>query len=199
MIYYSIFTYSLMCAAVTLGILSFMRILFGTYLQPITRGLISIFVFGLSLIPVHNTNIAMILYSIFDIPSFLLFFICLFSILRNFINQIGFIISYRGFLFLAILWLLFVCNVFGIFDFEYGALSYRILLIVCFISIAYCIDRVCGMFMLISFSLWLLFANTIDIYNAMFDGVVALFGWLMQSIPFYHNNFHVALLKPKFK
>ena len=199
MLYYSIITYAIMCAALTLGILSFVRIFFGTFLQPITRGIFSAFAFGLSLMPIQHTSLAMILYSVFDMPSFLLFFICLFSILRNFINQIGFIIGYRGFLFLAILWLLFICNAFGIFEWAYGALGYRILLITCLISIAYCIDRVCGMFMLMAFTLWLPFANIIDIYDAMLDGIVALFGWIMQSMPLYRNNFHVALLKPKFK
>lgn len=199
MLYYSIITYALMCAALTLGILSFARILFGAFLQPITRGIIGILAFVLSLMPVHHTNFAMLLYSAFDIPSFLLFFICLFSILRTFINQIGFIIGYRGFLFMAILWILFMSNVFGIFDWIYGALGYKILLVSCIISIAYCIDRVCGIFMLMSFVSWLAFTDAMDIYDAMLDGVVALFGWIMQSIPLYRNNFHVALLKPKIK
>lgn len=199
MLYYSIITYSIMFAALTLGVLSFMRIFFGTFLQPHTRIILSACAFLISLIPIHHISLAMIFYTTFDTPSFLLFFICLFSILRTFINQIGFIISYRGFLFLAILWLLFMGNSFGIFDFAYGTLSYKILLIVCIISIAYCIDRSCGMFMLMAFILWLPFSNFIDIYNAMFDGIVALFGFIMQSIPLYRSNFHVALLKPKFK
>lgn len=199
MIYYAIITYAIMCSALTLGLLSFVRIFFGTFMQPITRGIISICVFVLSLMPIQHTSIAMIFYSVFDMPSFLLLFICLFSILRTFINQIGFIMGYRGFLFIAFLWLLFMGNAFGIFEWAYGSLGYRILLIVCIISIAYCIDRVCGIFMLMAFALWLPFSNTIDIYDAMFDSVVALFGWFMQSMPLYRNNFHVALLKPKFK
>ncbi len=199
MAYYALFTYALMCAAFMLGMLSLVRIFFGTFLQPITRGLISACGFGLSFIPIQQKSFAMLLYSIFDIPSFLLFFICLFSILRTFINQIGFIISYRGFLFLAIIWLLLMSNAFGIFEWAYGALGYKILLVACFIALAYCIDRVCGIFMLMAFALWLPFANTLDIYNAMFDSIVALFGWLMQSTPLDRNNFHVALLKPKIK
>lgn len=199
MIYYSLFTYSLMCAAIALGILSFVRLFFGTFLQPFTRGLISLSAFILSMIPIHHISFSMLLYSIFDTPSFLLFFICLFSIIRTFVNQIGFTISYRGFLFLAILWLLFAGNAFGIFDWAYGPLGYKILLISCVIAICYCIDRICAVFMLMAFSLWLPFANTLDLYNAVFDSNVALFGWLMQSMPLFKNNFHVALLKPKIK
>lgn len=199
MLYYALFTYAIMCAALTLGALSFVRIFFGTFLQPITRGILSACVFGLSLIPIQHTSFAMLLYGVFDMPSFLLLFICLFSILRTFVNQIGFIIGYRGFLFLAILWLFFMGNAFGIFEWAYGSLGYRILLIACCISVAYCVDRICGVFMLMAFILWLPFADFLDIYDAMFDGIVALFGWIMQSIPLYKNNFHVALLKPKIK
>ncbi|GAB0173531.1 hypothetical protein [Helicobacter trogontum] len=199
MTYYSLVTYSLMCSAIVLGLLSLARLFFGTFLRPITRGFISLLVFILSLIPIKYMSLSMLLYSIFDIPSFLLFFICFFSIIRTFVNQIGFTIGYRGFLFLAILWLLLLSNAFGVFEWAYGTLGYKILCVSCVIAICYCIDRVCAIFMLMSFTLWLVFANTLDLYSAMLDSNVALFGWIMQSMPLYRNNFHVALLKPKIR
>lgn len=199
MLYYSLFTYALLCAALVLGALSVVRMIFGVLMQPTTRFFLSCCAFGLSFVPIQHQSLVVLLYSIFDTPSFLLLFICFFSVLRTFVNQIGFIIGYRGFLFIGITWLLFAGNAFGILDFAYGALGYKILLVGCIIAAAYCIDRTCGFFMLLSLLLWLPLAHTLDLYNAVFDGVVALFGWAMQSMPLYHNNFHVALLKPKIK
>ncbi len=199
MIYYSLFTYSLMCVAFIFTILSFIKKVWGISFQFLSKIIIGIVVFVLVSVNVKYTSISLILYNIFDIPSFLLFFICLFSILRNFISQVGFIISYKGFLFLFVMWLVFILHMFGIFDFFYGSLNYKILIVFLFIGFAYCIDRICGLFMFLSVLMWIPFSNTLDIYNIAFDSIVSLCGFLLQSIPPYKNNFHVALLKPKFK
>ncbi len=199
MIYYSLFTYSLMCVAFIFTMLSFIHLYWGIYIQPIIKAIVGIIIFSCSFIQFNDVSIAMLFYAILDTPSFLLLLVCIFSVLRSFINQIGFVISYRGFLFLFVLWLIFGLNLFSNFDLMYGSTNYNVLIAFFCITISYCFDRTCGFFMFISFVLWLFFSSSLNIYNAIIDSIVAIFGCLLQSIPMSKDNFHMALLKPKSK
>ncbi|RDU67530.1 hypothetical protein CQA53_00480 [Helicobacter didelphidarum] len=193
---YAIVVYALFCTAFTLTIISFARIAGLFTINTTLKAGLAIFIFIICLIHFGKYSIARLLYSLFDIPSFLLALVCILSIIRSFVNQIGIIISYKGMIFLFFAWILFACNTFGIFEWSYGSTNYKILIIGIFIAVGYCTDRVCGILMLCVFLLWMIFSSSIDIYHAMFDVLVCGLCVCIQSMPMSWENFHVALLKP---
>ena len=207
---YCIIVYALGCVAVFLTLESFGRMVNLFRLNDMAKGVISIVIFTLCVVPFFTTSdingevinrfsLASMLYTIFDTPSFLCMFVCIFSILRSFSPKIGFMISSRGLAFLFIAWTLLAFNTFGIFDWYYGSINYKILIMAIFISFGYCVDRILGVLLLMSFAMWIIFARYIDIYHAMFDFLVCTICFILQSVPTKQDRFHVALLKPKMR
>lgn len=194
---YSLIVYALFTTAFVLSIISFLRVI-GIYaINTFAKVLIAILTYCCSFIPIGESSVAMFLYSVFDVPSFLLVLICLLSIIRSFATQIHFVIRYKGFLFLFVMWIVFACNTLGFFEWAYGTMAYKIAITSVCIAIAYCFDRICGCLMLCSLIIWIPFSHVIDVYHAVFDGLICVCGCFVQSIPTYRNNFHIALLKPR--
>lgn len=194
---YCLISYMLLCVALTLSLFSFTRKIFA--LNNIVKFIICVIVGTLSLVHFGHYSLANLLYSVFDLPSFLLTLVCFISIIRAFSDKFEIFISLRGAAFLCVMWGIFVLNTIGIFDWYYGSINYKILIICIFISIAYCIDRVCGALMLICFCVWIIFANFIDVYHAVFDPLICLFCPIIQGVPRTKDRFHIALLRPKVK
>lgn len=194
---YCIVAYMLFCVALVLSFFSFTSNVFKV--SVFKKGVICVIVAILSVIHFGNYSFANLLYSIFDLPSFLLTLVCLVSIIRNFFYKIEVYISIQGMVFLFIVWGLFCLNTIGVFEWYYGSINYKILIICICVAFAYCIDRICGVFMLICFMFWIIFGQYIDIYHAMFDPLICTLCYIIQGSPSYKDRLHVALLKPKVK
>ncbi len=181
-------------------ILSFIRFVGILHIGSFLKVFIGI-LFGIaSIIPMPHFSLADIMYRIFDYPSFLLLFVSLFGLVQHGIGNIGLLISYRGFIALFIIYILFMLNVFGMLDFIYGYIGYKVLLCGILIAIVYCVDRLCAFSLSLAMLLWgIFFTDSMDIYDALFDPVVCIFGILAQGIAIKKDNIHLTLLKPKLK
>lgn len=195
--FYCTLSYTLLLLALTLSIFSYLKWLHIFNASMLTKALSCAIVGTLSLVKFNSISLSNLLYSIFDLPSFLLTLVCIVAIIRNFSDKFEVFISIQGMTFLLIAWLLFALNTLGIFDWYFGSINYKILLICIFIAIAYCVDRICGLFMLVCFIFWMIFARYIDVYHAMFDPIICCFCFFIQGIPSFKERFHTTLLKPK--
>lgn len=195
---YALGIYGIFVVAMCLSIASFahtLRIFAATTMKNVVLICISLII---AFVPFGKYSLSMWLYSLFGFPSFLLALVCILTIARGVFRQVNLTIHKQGMLFLFLLWILFVCNTLGYIDWFLGTISYRIFVVGIVIAIGYYIDKVCGLLMLASFLIWIPCATFIDVYNALFDSVICVGCVFIQSIPMRRNNFHIALLKPKF-
>ncbi|MWV62371.1 hypothetical protein DCO58_04575 [Helicobacter saguini] len=197
---YCTISYMLFCVAITLSVFSFLKATHIFNASIAIKGITCSAIAILSLIHFFNhKSLANLLYTIFDLPSFMLTLVCIIAIIRNFSDKFEVFIGIKGMVFLFVAWALFALNTVGLFDWYFGSISYKILIICIFIAIAYCVDRICGLFMLVCFVFWMIFARYIDIYHAMFDPLICCFCFFIQGIPSFSEKFHTTLLKPRVK
>ncbi|RDU71567.1 hypothetical protein CQA66_06300 [Helicobacter aurati] len=180
MVIYALIVYALMSVAIVLSCVTFYKPSFYFY-SPLLKIAFSCGIFALCLFPL-SFSISSFFYVFFDIPSFSILILSIVSIVRFFLPSIRLMIGYRGFIALFAAWFFLSLNSLDIWVCGYVGLSDEILVATWIIALIYCIDRLCAVMLLIACMLWLLFPNMTDIYDGLFDPIVAIFGFCMQTI-----------------
>ena len=182
MVAYSLIVYALMGVSVALFCICLFKPACYFY-SPLAKVALSGGIFGISLLPIKGFSIASLLYGLLDAPSLAAAVLVAVSLLRFFVPNIGLVIGMKGFIAIGMVWVLLLVNALDVWRWAYGSPGYEIWVSTVMIALVFCADRMAGLLLLSALLLWIILPTNLNLYKALFDSIVSLFGFFMQIIP----------------